>query len=89
MSVERLNFRHLFYFWRVARTGHLTRAAQELHTSQSALSAQIRQLEERLGEALFEREGRDFPRFYAAVRDLAALPKAERQATLAALTPGR
>ncbi len=40
-------------------------------------------------EALFEREGRDFPRFYAAVRDLAALPKAERQATLAALTPGR
>jgi len=58
MDLERLNFRHLFYFWRVARTGHLTRAAQELHTSQSALSAQIRQLEDRLGEALFEREGR-------------------------------
>lgn len=58
MNLERLNFRHLLYFWRVARTGHLTRAAQELHTSQSALSAQIRQLEERLGEALFEREGR-------------------------------
>jgi LysR family transcriptional activator of nhaA len=58
MNLERLNFRHLLYFWRVARTGHLTRAAQELHTSQSALSAQIRQLEDRLGEALFEREGR-------------------------------
>ncbi|MBR0568218.1 LysR family transcriptional regulator [Azoarcus sp. L1K30] len=58
MSLEQLNFHHLFYFWRVARTGHLTRAAQELHTSQSALSAQIRQLEDRLGEALFEREGR-------------------------------
>lgn len=58
MNVEQLNFHHLFYFWRVARTGHLTRAAQELHTSQSALSAQIRQLEERLGEPLFVREGR-------------------------------
>lgn len=33
-------------------------------------------------ERLFEREGRDFARFYAAVRRLAALPKAERLATL-------
>lgn len=58
MNLEQLNFHHLFYFWRVARTGHLTQAASELHTSQSALSAQIKQLEERLGEALFEREKR-------------------------------
>jgi LysR family transcriptional activator of nhaA len=58
MNLEQLNFHHLFYFWRVAKVGHLTRAAQELHTSQSSLSAQIRQLEDRLGEALFEREGR-------------------------------
>lgn len=58
MNLEQLNFHHLLYFWRVARTGHLTRAAQDLHISQSALSAQIRQLEDRLGEPLFEREGR-------------------------------
>lgn len=58
MKLEQLNFHHLFYFWRVAKTGHLTQAASELHTSQSALSAQIRQLEDRLGEALFEREKR-------------------------------
>ncbi|HEY9511469.1 MAG TPA: LysR family transcriptional regulator, partial [Rhodanobacter sp.] len=58
MQLEQLNFHHLFYFWRIARLGHLTRAAQELHTSQSSLSAQIRQLEERLGDALFTREGR-------------------------------
>lgn len=58
MNLNQLNFHHLFYFWRVARAGHLTRAATELHTSQSALSTQIRQLEERLGEALFNREGR-------------------------------
>jgi LysR family transcriptional activator of nhaA len=42
----------------VAKLGHLTRAAEELNTSQSALSAQIRQLEERLGAPLFIREGR-------------------------------
>jgi predicted aminopeptidase len=34
-------------------------------------------------ERLFEREGRDFPRFYAEVRRLAALPRAERRAALA------
>ncbi len=59
MDIGQLNFHHLHYFWRVAKVGHLTRAAQELHTSQSALSTQIRQLEDRLGEALFEREGGD------------------------------
>ena len=58
MNLDQLNFHHLFYFWRVAKVGHLTRAAHELHISQSALSAQIRQLEERLEEVLFLREGR-------------------------------
>lgn len=58
IRLDQLNFHHLFYFWRVAKLGHLTRAARELHTSQSALSAQIRQLEDRLGEPLFSREGR-------------------------------
>jgi len=35
-------------------------------------------------EALFEREGRDWQRFYGAVRQLAALPRAERHARLKA-----
>jgi LysR family transcriptional activator of nhaA len=56
--MARLNYRHLHYFWAVAKEGHLTRVAQQLHVSQSALSAQIRQLEARLGHALFTREGR-------------------------------
>lgn len=38
-------------------------------------------------EALFEREGRDWPRFYAAVRQLAALPRVERHAGLNAGAP--
>lgn len=58
MNLAQLNFHHLYYFWRVAKLGHLTQAAQELHTSQSAVSTQIRQLEEWIGEPLFTREGR-------------------------------
>ena len=54
----RLNYRHLHYFWAVAKEGHLTRVAEQLHVSQSALSSQIRQLEEQIGHALFVREGR-------------------------------
>ena len=56
--MKNLNFRHLFYFWQVAKTGHLTRAATQLNVSQSALSAQIRQLEVYLGRPLFDRTGK-------------------------------
>ena len=56
--MSRLNYHHLHYFWAVAREGNLTRAARRLHVSQSALSVQIRQLEEQLGQPLFTREGR-------------------------------
>ena len=58
MTPERLNFHHLHYFWAVAKDGNLTRTAARLRVSQSALSAQIRQLEEQLGEPLFRREAR-------------------------------
>lgn len=53
--MRNLNFRHLYYFWRVAKAGHLTRVAAQLHLSQSALSAQIRDLESYLGQPLFDR----------------------------------
>ncbi len=56
--MSRLNYHHLHYFWAVAKEGNLTRAAEQLHVSQSALSTQIKQLEDRLGQALFTREGR-------------------------------
>lgn len=53
-----LNFHHLRYFWVVAHRRNLTRAAEALHVSPSALSIQLRQLEDRLGHALFERRNR-------------------------------
>lgn len=53
-----LNYRHLRYFREVAREGTLTRAAERMNLSQSALSSQIRALEDRLGHRLFERIGR-------------------------------
>ncbi len=54
----RLNYHHLHYFWAVAKDGNLTRTATQLHVSQSALSSQIKALEEDLGQKLFLREGR-------------------------------
>ena len=53
-----LNYHHLRYFWAIAHERSLTRAAARLHVSPSALSIQLRQLEERLGQALFERKNR-------------------------------
>src|SRR5690606_20066126 len=53
-----LNYAHLRYFRAVAHAGNLTRAAQQLHVSQSAVSVQIQRLEADLGAPLFHRRGR-------------------------------
>jgi len=53
-----LNFHHLRYFWAVAREGGVTRAARSLRVSQPAVSAQLRALEQELGEKLLARSGR-------------------------------
>lgn len=52
------NYHHLRYFWAVAHDGNLTRTAERLNLSQSAVSVQIKQLEDHLGHRLFERRGR-------------------------------
>src|SRR6476660_9360328 len=57
--MEWLNFHHLRYFWTVARKGGVRKAADELHVSQPSISAQLRLLEETLGEKLFKRSGRN------------------------------
>ncbi|MGD8608905.1 MAG: LysR family transcriptional regulator [Myxococcales bacterium] len=53
-----LNYHHLRYFWAVAHEGKLTQAAERFNVSQSALSTQVKKLEDQLGHALFERQGR-------------------------------
>ena len=53
-----INYSHLRYFHAVAHEGNLTRAAEMLHVSQSAVSVQIHKLEESLGARLFDRRGR-------------------------------
>lgn len=54
-----MELRHLRYFEAVARHSHVTRAAEELHIAQPALSKQVCQLEQELGVALFDRVGRN------------------------------
>ncbi|QDZ03323.1 LysR family transcriptional regulator [Nitratireductor mangrovi] len=50
--------RHLRCFVEVARHGSITRAAQALNTVQPSLSRTLRELEDEIGGALFERTGR-------------------------------
>ncbi len=53
-----LEVRHLALIKAIAETGSVTKAAGDLHLTQSALSHQLRTLEERLGLQLFLRLGK-------------------------------
>lgn len=53
-----LNYQHLRYFWMTAREGSITKASERLLLAPSTVSAQIKTLEEWLGFALFQRQGR-------------------------------
>ncbi len=56
--MDGLNYHHLLYFWTVVREGGVSRAAEKLRLSQPTISAQIKILEDALGERLFQRQGR-------------------------------
>lgn len=53
-----LNYKHLRYFWMVAKEGGIVRAGERLHLTPQTISGQISLLEDQLGEALFTRVGR-------------------------------
>ncbi|WP_274426290.1 LysR substrate-binding domain-containing protein [Chelativorans sp. YIM 93263] len=53
-----LDLDQLTTFVAIADTGSFTRAAEEVHRTQSAVSMQMRRLEERIGKPIFEKDGR-------------------------------
>jgi LysR family transcriptional activator of nhaA len=53
-----LNFRHLYYFWVVAKEGGITRAAERLGLAVQTVSSQLTLLEQSMGKALFSQQGR-------------------------------
>lgn len=54
-----LNYKHLRYFWMVAKTGSIARASGELHLTPQSISGQLTEFETRLGVDLFFRSGRN------------------------------
>lgn len=53
-----LNYRHLYYFWMVAKEGGFARAADRLDMAIQTISAQVRELERSFGHALLKPAGR-------------------------------
>lgn len=53
-----LNYQHLRYFQSVAQEGSIARASEKLNLGSPAISIQLKQLEDQLGHALFERRNR-------------------------------
>ena len=54
-----MNFKHLHYFWRVAKAGGVARASEQLHLTPQTISGQIGLLEDALGTPLFAKKGRN------------------------------
>ncbi|MCJ7838483.1 MAG: LysR family transcriptional regulator, partial [Burkholderiales bacterium] len=54
-----MNFKHLHYFWWVAKAGGVARASEKLHLTPQTISGQIGLLEDDLGAPLFAKSGRN------------------------------
>jgi LysR family transcriptional activator of nhaA len=66
-----LNYRHLYYFWVVAKEGGIARAAERLDMAVQTVSAQVRALEQALGHSLFRPAGRGLALTEAGVAAMA------------------
>lgn len=55
-----MNYKHLYYFWTVAKAGSIARASEQLHLTPQTISGQLSLFESVLGETLFDRSRRRF-----------------------------
>ncbi|WP_100640926.1 transcriptional activator NhaR [Alteromonas facilis] len=55
---ENINYKHLHYFWVVAKEGSIAKAAAKLHITPQTISGQLSMLEDRIRQPLFDRVGR-------------------------------
>jgi len=53
--MQRLNHHHLYVFWMFAKTSSFTKTAESLSIAQSAVTSQVKRLEEVLGINLIDR----------------------------------
>ena len=56
--MENINYKHLHYFWMIAKCGGVAKAGERLHVTPQSISTQIRQLEGSIGSPLWRRAGR-------------------------------
>src|SRR5690606_9304598 len=85
MSINRIALYHLETLLWIDRLGTFSAAAERLNTTQPAVSARMRELEQRLGSALFRRDGRAMsltPAGRKLVRDCAPLLRDMERALL-------
>jgi LysR family transcriptional activator of nhaA len=80
------NYKHLYYFWVVAKEGGISRAAEKLDMAVQTVSAQVRELERSLGYALLKPAGRGLVLTEAGV---AALAQADQIFQLGVALPAR
>ena len=83
---QSFNYRHLYYFWVVAKEGGMARAAERLDMAVQTISAQVRVLEQSLGVSLLRNEGRNLVLTEAGV---AALHEADHIFALGEQLPQR
>ncbi len=55
---DTMNYKHLHYFWTVAHEGSIAKASEKLHITPQTISGQLSLLEQRIGNALFDKVGR-------------------------------
>jgi LysR family transcriptional regulator, transcriptional activator of nhaA len=78
------NYRHLYYFWVVAKEGGMARAAERLDMAVQTVSTQVRELERALGATLLQPSGRGLVLTDAGI---AAMRQAEQIFQLGELLP--